>query len=218
VRTAHLAPGELLAGRYRLREPEDDHAWRAFDELLERPVAIRPIAGATLPDTVGVQHPNLVRIFDIAVHHRRRYLICEMPDGGTLAERLRRGPVPAFEAGELACGVLGAVARLHRAELRLDRLEAGDVRLCREGHPRLDASRLRRARLGGAGAASDLGKVGCLLDSVPIAGERDPVWEYVVAGLKGRRIRSAEEALRRLRCPRSEAGQATEEFDALELV
>jgi serine/threonine protein kinase len=214
---AGLAPGDLIAGRYQLREPAGEDFWRGFDQRLQRPVALRPLDSGALADAAvaAAEHPNLVGIFDVAAHHRRRYLVTELPGGGTLAERLGRGPVPAFEAGELACGVLRAVACLHRAGLRLDRLEPEDVLLGGDGRPQLDAVGLRRARRGGGGTAADLVKVGRLLASVPIEGESDPVWDYVVAGLTARRIRSAEEALERLRCPREDAGQDTEEFDAL---
>lgn len=114
-----LAPGDLLAARYRLVRPAGDEAqrgrpgalWLASDEVLARPVAAKvlPVAGPDAAATTGpfldaattagsLASPVLVRVYDAAVEQRSlpsspavdvAYVISEWVDGEPLAEVLR---------------------------------------------------------------------------------------------------------------------------------
>jgi serine/threonine protein kinase len=60
-----------------------------------------------------VQHPNIVQIFDVSAHQGQPYLVLEYIGGGTLADRLRTGPVPPREAAGLIRAVALAVQAAH---------------------------------------------------------------------------------------------------------
>jgi serine/threonine protein kinase len=62
----------------------------------------------------GLNHPNIVRVFESGEAAGRPYLILEYLDGGTLADRLSQGPQPAREAAQLVELLAGAVHYLHQ--------------------------------------------------------------------------------------------------------
>lgn len=57
----------------------------------------------------SLRHPHIVAVHDFGEHGRRPYLAMDLIEGETLAERIRRGPVPPREAArilhEVALGV-----------------------------------------------------------------------------------------------------------------
>ncbi len=120
-----------LAARYRL----DDliatggmgSVYRAKDEHLGRPVAIK-ILKRTLADdpmflerfrrearaAAVVNHPNVARVFDYGERGGEPYIVMELVEGETLAERIdRQGPLPWREAFDIAEQVAGALAAAH---------------------------------------------------------------------------------------------------------
>jgi serine/threonine protein kinase len=60
-----------------------------------------------------VQHPNIVQIFEVGTHQGQPYLVLEYVSGGTLADRLRDGPLPPREAAAVTLTVAGAVHVAH---------------------------------------------------------------------------------------------------------
>ncbi|SER46245.1 serine/threonine-protein kinase [Actinokineospora terrae] len=96
---------------------------RAVDTRLGRPVAVKlfhPKAdGGTVArlDTearllAGLSHPGVVRVFDVAVDNERPYLVMHLVEGGTLRDRLDRGPLPATDVaafGTRLAEILGYV-------------------------------------------------------------------------------------------------------------
>lgn len=122
-----------LAGRYQLEEPIASGGaaivWRAYDENLARPVAIKLLHPHHANDPTVVErferesraaaqlnHPNTVRIYDTGAEGDLVYLVMEYVDGPSLREVLRaRGPLdPAVVAalGEQVASALGD-AHLH---------------------------------------------------------------------------------------------------------
>ena len=112
--TGVIAPDAVLGGRYRLRSRLGHGGmavvWLAFDERLERPVAIKILSDTLAGDGVylqrfrrearvaaGLQHPNLVPIYDFSAGSRP-YLVMEYVDGGDLSVRLRADSAPDPEA------------------------------------------------------------------------------------------------------------------------
>ena len=80
ARSSHEA--QLLAGRYRLLAPVDSDlegssAWRATDQILDRPVQVRVLesgAVAPAPDAARraalVTDPRLLRVLDVGIARR----------------------------------------------------------------------------------------------------------------------------------------------------
>src|SRR5579871_3398451 len=131
-----FAPGELLAGRYRMVAPLGKggmgEVWRADDLTLGQPVALKflPESVADDPERLvrfrrevaaarRVAHPNVCRVYDIAEAARGAdatplaFLSMEYVDGESLASLLHRvGRLPEEKATAAArelCQALAAV-------------------------------------------------------------------------------------------------------------
>jgi serine/threonine protein kinase len=65
----------------------------------------------------GLEHPNIVAILDYGVSDNRPYLVMELLEGETLAQRLKRGPLPLKPALSVARQLLEALAFMHGAGL-----------------------------------------------------------------------------------------------------
>ena len=64
--------------------------------------------------TAGLQHPNILPVFDSGQHNGHPYYVMPFVDGPTLTERIRKsGPLPIDEALEIAGEVADALAHAH---------------------------------------------------------------------------------------------------------
>ena len=124
--------------------------WRAHDERLQRPVAIKVISDelATNPAAVarfarearthaGIQHPNLVQVYDYSVTAVQPYLVMEYISGCTLSARLDHGPFSSAELQALAIELLSAIACVHDHGVLHRDIKTGNVLIDRDGHARL---------------------------------------------------------------------------------
>ena len=101
--------------------------YQALDPRLQRRVAIKQVLGGPAHGEAllrfareaellaRVRHPNLIEIHELARSEEGPYLVTELIEGESLAERLRRGPLPAPEARELLAELAEGVAALHEA-------------------------------------------------------------------------------------------------------
>ena len=113
-----FAPGAWL-GRYRIVSFVDrggmGEVYRAHDERLGRDVAIKVVRSGeraspalqkrfeTEAKAVGsLNHPNVVAVFDAGEQDGCPYLVTELLDGETLAQRLRGGALTPTAAVEVA--------------------------------------------------------------------------------------------------------------------
>jgi serine/threonine-protein kinase len=97
-------------------------------------------AGLTIQ--AGLQHPNICQIFDWGTIGDGWYSSMELCTGGTLSERLRRGPLTAYEAAELVATLADAVGALHRARAIHRNLKPGVVLFTESGTPKLTSLEL----------------------------------------------------------------------------
>jgi hypothetical protein len=102
--------------------------WEADDTLLGRRVALKVLAAELAGDRAAVRrfrrearataklaHPNVTRVYDF-VDGEAPFLVLELLEGQTLAERLRRdGAVPPGEAVRIAAAVADSLDAAHRA-------------------------------------------------------------------------------------------------------
>lgn len=149
-----LQPGEVIGARYRLDSVAGTGGmatvWRAYDERLQRPVAIKVISDAlaTSPAAVArfareartharIQHPNLVQVYDYSVTASQPYLVMEYINGCTLSERLDQGEFSDAELQALTVELLSAVACVHSHNVLHRDIKTGNVLLDKDGHARL---------------------------------------------------------------------------------
>ncbi len=119
----------LLADRYQLEELLGRGAmgevWRAADQLLGRPVAVKLMRAEEATDserfrmeaqTAGrLNHPNVVSVYDFGSHDGQFYLVMELVDGWSLAqERSLRGALAPREAAAVAAQMAAGLAAAHR--------------------------------------------------------------------------------------------------------
>src|SRR5512138_4021259 len=86
----------------------------------------------------SLNHPNICTLFDVGREGETDYLVMELIEGETLAERLRRGPLPGPELLRLAVQIADALDRAHRAGVIHRDLKPGNVMLTRSGAKLMD--------------------------------------------------------------------------------
>lgn len=123
-----MAPPECI-GRYRIERELGRGGmgvvYAAYDQQLERPVAIKTIA-ETAPDeqarkrflreartAARVRHPNVCHIYEINEYNQELFIAMEFLEGESLAARIARGPLPIPEAVQVSLEILSALDALH---------------------------------------------------------------------------------------------------------
>jgi serine/threonine protein kinase len=64
---------------------------------------------------VGLNHPNILTVYEIGEDHSIYYIASELIEGETLRQRLTRGPVKLNEAIDIAIQVASAIGAAHKA-------------------------------------------------------------------------------------------------------
>src|SRR5438128_3597127 len=64
---------------------------------------------------VGLNHPNILTVYEIGEDHSIHYIASELIEGETLRERLTRGRMQLSEAVDVAIQVVSALAAAHKA-------------------------------------------------------------------------------------------------------
>ena len=166
----YTAGSEVFGGRYRLERIIGAGGmaivWCATDQRLGRRVAIKVMADTLAADpayverfareartAAGLSHPHLVSIYDYAASASQPFLVMELVEGGTLADRIARGPVETHEAKALATDLTAALGCVHQAGILHRDIKPANVLIGRDGRARLtdfgiaqpeDATRLTR--------------------------------------------------------------------------
>jgi eukaryotic-like serine/threonine-protein kinase len=139
------APPSVQAARIRLSENAEQHSqrlvldryrllerlgaggfgvvWRAYDEQLQREVAVKRIALAPDGDrerasreahaTARLAHPAIVALYEACVEQDSFYLISELVPGDTLAALIARGTLPDEQVLEIGIALSEALAHAH---------------------------------------------------------------------------------------------------------
>jgi len=142
---------EIVAGRYEIERPLGHGAMAvvdlARDRELGRLVALKRLAENLARDAdlrerflregrlaARLNHPNIVRVFDVGEADGRPYIAMEHVDGETVADLIaRRGTVPAREASALGVQAARALAAAHAAGLVHRDVKPHNLLLRRDG-------------------------------------------------------------------------------------
>jgi len=125
--------------------------YRARDTRLGRDVAVKvlPARFAADPEmrdrfeqearTVSrLSHPNICAIFDVGSHEGTAYLVMELLEGESLADRLGRGQLPLAQALRIGRDICGALEAAHRKGIVHRDLKPANVFLSGAGTKLLD--------------------------------------------------------------------------------
>ena len=125
--------------------------YRARDSRLERTVAIKilPQEFSNNPErkqrfqreakTIsGLNHPNICVLYDVGSQDGMDYLVMELVEGESLAERLEKGPLPLEQVLKYGAQIADALEKAHRAGIVHRDLKPGNVMLTTTGAKLLD--------------------------------------------------------------------------------
>jgi serine/threonine-protein kinase len=120
--------------------------YRARDTKLKREVAIKvlPDEFSHDPERIArfqreaealalLNHPNIGSIYDLQEAGGFRFLVLELVEGDTLADRLKRGPIPADEALKIAVQITEAIEAAHEKSIVHRDLKPANVKITPDG-------------------------------------------------------------------------------------
>lgn len=150
---AHLQVGQVIAGRYQLLEVLGiggfGLVYRAFDVTQSRAVALKILrADRCSPATVkrfmreaeimrSLSDEHLIQIYDFTELEGTTALAMELVSGGTLRERLTRGPLAVEEAIRIGTELALGLSTLHAAGILHRDVKPGNVLFAESGTTKL---------------------------------------------------------------------------------
>lgn len=154
--------GRVLGGRYRAEQLLGSGGmgtvWRGRDLRLDRPVAIKVLAGAGLDDPMAFErfdrearavarlaHPNIVAVHDFSADRDDPYLVMELVEGRAVGAILADGALPLAQALAIAIQTCDGLTAAHTAGVihrdikpaNLILTPSGVVKICDFGIARL---------------------------------------------------------------------------------
>src|ERR1700740_240182 len=155
--------------------------YRARDTRLERVVAVK-----ILPDHLSdraelrerfereartiasLNHPHICTLYDIGHQDGTDFLVMEYLEGETLAERLKKGPLPLGQVLQYAIEIADALDKAHRQGITHRDLKPGNIMLTKAGAKLLDfgLAKLRQ----GAGSTKPLSELPTEKDAITAQG------------------------------------------------
>src|SRR6266581_9375986 len=83
---------------------------------------------------VGLNHPNILTIYEIGEDHSTHYIASELIEGETLRQRLMRGRMELDEAIDVAIQVASALAAAHQTGIVHRDIKPGNIMLRPDGY------------------------------------------------------------------------------------
>ncbi len=140
-----LVPGARLGG-FEILAPLGaggmGEVFRAQDTKLNRQVAIKILPEPYVSDSnrvarfhreaqaiAALNHPNIGAIYEFAESGDTKFLVLELVEGDTLADRLHRGPIPVDDALEIVKEILEALEAAHEKGICHRDLKPANVKL-----------------------------------------------------------------------------------------
>src|SRR5436309_2529536 len=105
---------------------------------------------------VGLNHPNILTVYEIGQHHSTHYIASELIEGETLRQRLERGRIEVGEAVDVAIQVASALAASHETGIVHRDIKPENIMLRPDGYVKvLDFGIAKLAESAFAKAAAD---------------------------------------------------------------
>src|ERR1700677_1528305 len=157
-----LSAGTKL-GPYEILEPIGaggmGEVYRATDPRMGRDVAVKVSAGRftdrfsrEVHAVAALNHPNICHLYDVGSD----YLVMELVEGPTLAERIKQGAIPLDEALRIARQIADALEAAHEKGIVHRDLKPANIKLRPDGMVKvLDFGLAKIAETAGAEAATE---------------------------------------------------------------
>src|SRR4030088_871273 len=142
--------------------------YRARDTRLDRPVAIKILPSHLCSNPAAEQrfdreartisslsHPHICHLYDVVSQDGTSYLVMEYLEGETLADRLRKGPLPLEQVLKCGIEICEGLEKAHRSGVIHRDLKPGNIMLTKRGAKLMDFG-LAKASLAGPAATSGL--------------------------------------------------------------
>jgi len=142
----------VVAGRYRLDRligrGGTAEVWQATDTSLDRRVALKLVTAPHDESAVRaadeartlaqLSHPSLVQVYDAGTDDQGRpWVVMEYVEGHTLADAMRRGPLPVRRIAEVGAAVAEGLAHVHARGILHRDVKPANVLLGRDGSVKL---------------------------------------------------------------------------------
>jgi hypothetical protein len=124
--------------------------FKAVQRVAERVVAVKVLPAGVVGDRVHdgrfaaevqalarLRHPHIVEVYEVGEASGAAFFSMEFAPGGTLAARVKAGPVPVAEAAELVRKLADAVEAAHTAGVLHRDIKPANVLLTADGEPKL---------------------------------------------------------------------------------
>ena len=124
--------------------------YKAVQRVADRVVAVKVLPGWAAADRVyaerfaaevralaNVRHPSVIPVYEVGEADGRPYFSMEYAPNGTLAGKLKAGPLPPAEAAGVVAKLAAGVAAAHERGVLHRDIKPGNVLLAADGTPRL---------------------------------------------------------------------------------
>jgi hypothetical protein len=146
-RGAHLGPYEIVAP---LGAGGMGEVFRARDPRLSRDVAVKVLSSAASTDPErlrrfqqearaagGLNHPNILALYDVGTHEGTPYVVSELLEGETLREKLGAGGLVPRRAVDWAVQIAQGLAAAHDKGIVHRDLKPENLFVTRDGHVKI---------------------------------------------------------------------------------
>ena len=121
--------------------------YRGSDLALSRPVAVKTLRRVSPEDAMrlrreartaaAVSHRHLAPVYGMETWQGTPMLVMELLEGGTLSERIEKGPLEAAETVELGIAMAEALEHLHASDILHRDIKPSNIGYTRSGVPKL---------------------------------------------------------------------------------
>ena len=124
--------------------------YRARDTKLGRDVAIKVLPEEFSRDKerldrferearllAQLNHPNIATLYGLEEHDGQQFLVMELVEGETLAERIAKGPIPVDEAIPLFIQIAESLEAAHEKAIIHRDLKPANIKIGPDGKPKI---------------------------------------------------------------------------------